>query len=253
MKTGLKIFIGCVILSACSQVEKIKPEVSFLNDNVLLPEIRFETKDSAKVMVTYWPVNRPERIQNSPFSYGTRHAIVLMNLKSGSQYQYMISNTTSGRKSETFSFETRFLPSEITATEKHTIDSTQFDGFILVRGLNPKGSDVIIDNEGDVVWYHQYDTVVRRSFSWTKNNTVLSIYDSAHIVEFDLKGKRTLNLPLEEKNIQHKVHHDILYSDEGNIVTLTHDSVKMDLRKFGGRKINFSVLMVFWFYHRQEK
>ncbi len=239
MKIGLKLFICCVMLSACSQVEKIKPEVSFLDGNVLLPQIRFETADSAAYKVSYWPVNRPHRKQDSPLSHGNHHNIILMNLKSGSQYQYVISNITSGKKSDTFSFETKFLPLEITGTDKHTIDSTQFDGYILVRGLNPKGSDVIIDNEGDVVWYHQYDTVVRRSFSWTKNNTVLSIYDSAHIVEFDLYGKQKLNLRLEEKNIHHMVHHDIIYSDEGNIVTLTHDSVKMDLRKFGGRKNQF--------------
>ncbi len=162
-----------------------------------------------------------------------------MNLKPASQYNFVISNNSSGRKTEPFRFETRFLPEDITSTVKLTIDSTQFDGFVLVRGLDPKGADVIIDNEGDVVWYHQYDTVVRRSFSWTKNNTVLSIYDSAHIVEFDLKGKQTLNLRLEEKNIQHMVHHDIIYSEEGNIVTLTHDSVSMDLRRFGGRKSQF--------------
>jgi len=239
MKTGIKLFIVCVMLTACSQVEKIKPEVSFLNGNALLPQIQFDTPDSAAFMVSYWPVNKPHRKQDSPWSYGTSHTIVLMNLKAATQYNFIITNNSSGRSSDKFSFETKLLPAEITSTDKHTIDTTQFDGFILVRGLSPLGADVIIDNEGDVVWYHQYDTVVRRSFSWTKNKTVLSIYDSAHIVEFDLKENQVLNLRLKEKNIPNMVHHDIIYSDEGNIVTLTHDSLNMDLRRFGGRKNQF--------------
>jgi arylsulfate sulfotransferase len=236
MRSGLKLFICCVMLSACSPVEKVEPEISFLDDNALLLQIRFETTDSAEFMISYWPVNKPHRIQNSPMSYGTDHNIILMNLKPATQYDFIISNKSSGNKSKPFSFETKALPADITSTDKHTVDTTQFNGFILVRGLAPKGADVIIDNEGDVVWYHQYDKVVRRPFSWTKDNTILSIYDSADIVEYDLKGKQLLNLRLEEKDIQHKLHHDIVFSDVGNIVTLTHDSLKMDLRKLGGNK-----------------
>jgi arylsulfate sulfotransferase len=239
MKTGLKVFLSCIILSACSRMDTIKPEVSFLNGNTLLPQIQFETSDSAQFMVSYWPVNKPDRKQNSGLSGGTHHSIVLVNLKAETIYNYYISNKSTGKKSETFSFNTPPLPNDITSAEKHTIDTTQFDGFILVRGLAPKGADVIIDREGDVVWYHHYDTVVRRPFSWSKNNTILSVYDSAHIVEYDLTGKQTLNLKLEEKNIQHKVHHDIIFSEDGRIVTLTHDSTKMDLRKFGGSKSQF--------------
>jgi len=239
MKCGLKLILCCVILSACSRTESVIPEVSFLKGNALLPEIRFESPDSAEFMVSYWPVNKPLRKQDSYLSNGTSHNIVLVNLKPETIYNYYISNRSSGRKSETFSFNTRPLPADITSTDKHTIDTTQFDGFILVRGLAPKGADVIIDREGDVVWYHQYDSVVRRPFSWTRNNSVLSVYDSAYIVEYDLKGDLKLDLNLEEKNLSHTVHHDVIYNQNGAIVALTHDSTKMDLRKFGGSKSQY--------------
>lgn len=236
MKIVFKLFFCCMILSACNPVEKITPEISFLDGNALLPQIQFETPDSAAYMVSYWPVNKPDRKQGSPLSYGKSHNIVLMNLKPSTQYEFIISNRSSGSRSKPLSFVTKVLPTDITTTEKHTIDTTQFNGFILVRSLLPIGADVIIDKEGDVVWYHKYDTAVRRPFFWTKDNTILSIYDSAHIVEYDLKGKQLLNLRLEEMNIQYKLHHDIVYSDEGNIVALTLDSTRIDLRKFGGVK-----------------
>jgi arylsulfate sulfotransferase len=239
MKIGLKLLLWGIILSGCNRMAVIKPEVTFVNGNALLPQIQFGSPEVGEFIIYYWPVSNPQNKQESYVSYGTTHEITLINLKAETSYNYYISDKKSGDKSELFSFDTKPLPKEVTSTEKITIDTTLFDGFILVRGLFPKGADVIVDHEGDVVWYHQYDSVTRRPFSWTHNNTVLSIYDSAYIVEYDLKGNQLLDLNLEEKNLSHKVHHDVIYNPNGDIVTLTHDSTQMDLRKFGGKKNQF--------------
>jgi len=217
----------------------MQPEVTFLNGNALLPQIIFESPDSGEFIVTYWPVEKPNKKRKSGLSAGTQHQIILTNLKAATKYSFDIYDKISGRTSGPFSFETPALPDDITASEKHTIDTTQFDGFILVRGWTPRGADVIIDNEGDVVWYHQYDSSVTRPFSWTTQHSILSIYDSARIVEYDLYGNQMLNIDLDDPNIQRKVHHDILYDGKGNIISLTHDSIKMDLRKFGGHVNQF--------------
>jgi hypothetical protein len=156
-----------------------------------------------------------------------------VNLKPATPYQYVIVNNRTGRKSDPIDFQTRKLPAEITQTTKALIDSSLFDGYILIRGLAPKGADVMIDSKGDVVWYHQYDTVVRRPFVWTDHQSVLSVYDSSQLVEVDLYGEKLLDMKLEDYGIPNMLHHEALYDRNGNIVALSHDSVKMDLTQVG--------------------
>lgn len=228
----IAVILPVVLLVAVSCKDSIKPEVSFNNNNVLLPAIEFNTPGESEVFIRYWPVNNTSRQQQSKTTKGRNHRIVLLNLKPATEYNYQI-HTSAGQLNDVFSFRTGTLPEEVTQTKKQIIDTTQFKGFALVRRLSPKGVDVIIDNEGDVVWYHLYDTVVRRPFVWTSKNTILSIYDSAQIVEYDIYGNKLLDIKLEDHGIPNMIHHDAVFNSTGDIVSLTHDSLKMDLRKFG--------------------
>lgn len=220
-------------IAGCKSKNEFAHEVFLTNNNVLLPTIKFSVAEKADFYIRYWSESRPERIQTSDTSSGIDHSIVLTNLKPQTKYIYTIHNKNTQEQSQPFNFQTEALPFDIITTKKKLIDTTLFDGFILIRKVAPVGSDVILDNEGDVVWYHLYDTAVRRPSSWTKQNTILSIYDSSHIVEYDLHGKELINMKLEDYGISNMLHHDILYNDNQEIVSLTHDSVKMDLRKFG--------------------
>lgn len=233
MRKYFSALIMIVVIAGCKGKSELKPELVLTNNNVLLPTIKFSVEEKADYNIKYWSENNPERIQVSTTSTGIDHTIVLANVKSETKYNYVIYNKITKKQSQTFSFQTGPLPFDIITTKKKAIDTTLFDGFILIRKVAPVGSDVILDNEGDVVWYHLYDTAVRRPSSWTKQNTILSIYDSSHIVEYDLFGKALINMKLEDYGIPNMIHHDILYNDNQEIVSLTHDSVKMDLRKLG--------------------
>jgi len=213
-----------------------EPRISFRNGNVLLPQIKFGTEKNDQVYIEYWPELQPERIQVSKVSEGMDHAITLVNLTQLTTYQFAIRRTDKSRKSKTFTFMTGAIPELAFRPEKVKIDSTLFDGYILVRRLAKSGADAIINKEGDVVWYNLYDKTVRRAFSWTKHQSIISTYDSAEIVEIDLMGNEILDMNLEGINISNKLHHEIMYNQQDQIAVLTLDSARMDLRKYGGMK-----------------
>lgn len=230
----LVILLSC-FLHGCRNFIATAPHVNFHKQNVLRPEIRFQTENNENVFIEYWPENLPNRVQKSRISSGTQHDIILLNIAPSTKYNYLISTSENDQRSDTFSFTTGVVPENVFNIRKDLIDTTLFDGYILVRNLY-QPVDAIINREGDIVWYNTYDTLMRRAFAWTDRQSILSIYDSAHIVEFDLYGNRLLNLRLEQLNISNKVHHEVLFNKNHEIVALTLDSAKMDLRKFGGRE-----------------
>jgi arylsulfate sulfotransferase len=228
------LIYSTLLFQGCARNEYSTPELSLQNSNVLLPAISFKSETSGEVFIEYWPQDNPGKIQRSGVSAGEHHRIILFNVKPSTRYNYRINNINTNHKSDVFDFETGMLPDDIVKTTGSLIDTSQFKGYILVRKLSEKSSEVILDNEGDVVWYHVYDSVVRRPFTWTNKKSILSLYDSAQIVEHDLYGGTILDIKLDDYSISNRLHHEVLYNDGGEIVALTLDSAKMDLRKLGG-------------------
>jgi outer membrane protein assembly factor BamB len=228
------IVLSALVLTGCEKTWHAQPQVIFQKNNVLLPQIQFATTDSLELFIEFWPVSRPAKRQKSASSFGIYHDITLLNIKPATEYAYRIHS--GGDSSKEFRFKTDSVPDDVLGIRKDKIDTTLFNGFILLRRFFKQGADVILDKEGDIVWYHQYDTALRRAFSWTAQKAILSIYDSARIVETDLLGNRVLDLDLEKLGLPFKVHHEVFYDPSGNIVTITHDSARFDLRKFGGTR-----------------
>lgn len=229
------LILGLLVVNCRDFLDK-DPKVTFRDGNVLLPQIQFETHTDDRVYIEYWPEQRLDKRQSSTFSTGRLHAITLVNLTQLTTYQFRVCRAGRTRKSKTFSFVTGAVPETVFQPEKVKIDTSLFNGYILVRRLSKSGADAILNNEGDVVWYHLYDTVVSRAFSWTKYKTVLSTYDSAEIVEVDLMGNEVLRMNLEDFNISNKLHHEIVYSSKDEISLITLDSARLDLRRFGGSR-----------------
>ncbi|QOI96352.1 MAG: aryl-sulfate sulfotransferase [Flammeovirgaceae bacterium] len=236
MRVHFILLMLALIAWACQSSWYSEPEITFLNGNVLLPQIRFSTTDSVSVCIEYWPVHNTRLKHASKASLGKYHEVILVNLKPNTQYAYHLVNERGQTTSEEYTFTTDSVPGHIVRVKKDIIDTTLFNGYILIRRFFKQGADVLLNQNGDIVWYHEYDTAVRRAFSWTNNNTILSIYDSARIMETDLLGNVILDLDLEKLGLPYKVHHEVFYDPAGNIVTITHDSARYDLRKFGGER-----------------
>ena len=145
-----KIYIGILLLTsilACSTKEKYVPQLTFYNDNVLLPTITFTTETSNEVYLKYWLFDGETNVHKSRISTGNNHSITLTNIKPNTRYKYVIHNVETDQDSEVFYFTTSILPSDMLQVKKTLIDTTKFNGYILLRKISTSSADVIIDNE----------------------------------------------------------------------------------------------------------
>lgn len=230
--------LTCVFIFGCTAFISDKPSVEFVKGNVLLPQVTFHTYDSIPVYVEYWKEKGGTK-ERSKISAGRDHAIILMNLTQETLYNYIIRSEKNDKRTETHQFTTGKIPENVLTIEKEQIDTAVFNGYILLRRFNKSGADIIMNNAGEIVWYHLYDTIVRRTCYWTSQNTILSIYDTARIVETDLSGRRKLDIDLFKLGNPTFIHHDILFDKDNNIISLTADSVQIDARRFGGNASEF--------------
>ena len=96
------------------------------------------------------------------------------------------------------------------------------------------GCAIILDHSGNIIWYDLRDTKLMNPFSWTANNTIISLDNTNRINEFDLFGNQIFELQKGEKNLSSKMHHEIRRVENDDILVLTHKFTKFDLSQFGG-------------------
>jgi arylsulfate sulfotransferase len=217
----IAFILFCMAFQSCNTISD--PKVFFRGNNVLLPQVSFTSKSDKRFVVEYWPTGDRSSIKKSGESSGTSHDIILLNVTPTTKYNYIIRDLHDQGVSDTYEFVTNEVPKTIMEIKKEKIDSTLFDGYILLRGFVKSGADVLINNKGDIVWYNAYDTAIGRAFFWTGRNSVLSTYDTSRIMEVDLMGKKLLDIDVRKTSPDLNVHHEILYDQAGNIVTITTD------------------------------
>ena len=226
-------------MSACSPFNG-EPDLSFDQGNVLKPKIEFELKSTASAWIEFWPETVPAHRRITKPATGASHSVTLMNLTAETRYKFRIITLAAENKdtlrSREFSFMTGTVPPEVLAVRKDKIDTTLFSGHILIRRFFKSGADVLLNNKGEIVWYNLYDTAVRRPVTYTSRGTFLSIYDSAVIRETDIYGKTLLNVDLEQLGQPERFHHEVIYDSDENILSLSVDSARRDLRRWGGKK-----------------
>jgi arylsulfate sulfotransferase len=208
-------------LSSCKEVSE--PTVLFHEDNALLPKIFFTTDKDARYLVEYWITNDESSFQKSKESSGQDHVVILYNVLPATKYSYRLRDAEALTVSDIYEFTTQNLPADLITLKKEKIDTTAFDGYILMRKFRSPAADIILNNKGDVVWYNQYDTAVGRAFFWTNQNSILSTYDTSRIMDITLLGERTVDIDVRERFPELNIHHEILYDKSGNILTITTD------------------------------
>lgn len=222
-------FIGMTcFLFACGERITSEPVVAFHNDNVLLPKITFETSELDSVFVEFWSESKAHEVRRSKVSIGTNHSIILMNLIQDHAYTYKIKSLLTGNETDNYQFNTGRIPQKLVRVKKHRIDTTLFDGYILLRRFFRKGVDIIMNREGEIVWYHEYDTSVRRAFSFTDHKSILSVKDTSVIMEINLYGETLNKVDFGSTGTPQFVHHEVLLDSSDNIIAIQTDSIDYD-------------------------
>lgn len=229
------------VMFGCSPLEH-GPSVSFTNGNGLRPGISYQLSDSLTSWVRYWPAAKPFRVLQTPARSGKLFDVTLVNVFPDTDYRYQIlmrNKSGDTLRSREFGLRTGVVPDSIYRVSKEKIDTTVFQGYILLRRYFKLGVDLLLNNAGDVVWYHAYDSMVSRPVYFTPRKTFLSIYDTAGIVETDAYGSKLMEIDMANHGSPGFFHQDIMEERDGSIVTLSIDSAQTDLRSYGWAKDHY--------------
>lgn len=233
-KAMMSLTAGLLLVS-CDLKQNLT-DLSIDNSNALRASLRFSISDTDHPALWYWNIEEPDHVHQKSLPSVRQQHVVLYHLSPSSEYALLV---TSGRQpelisSDTIKFETPRLPYTLPRLSV-TLDSGEvFDGYIMVRKVEDPSQQLLMDARGDIVWYHQFDTIVSRFYSWTSEGTILSLHDEDEIVEFDLTGAVLNTLAFGENGFDQQLHHEIIRDENDRIISLTRNMQIFDLTEFGG-------------------
>ena len=229
-----------LITMACDSGVKIYELRNGLDEkNALRYNIQFKTEEPTDTHIEYWPSDDNTHLFSTSISMNAeQHEYKLIGMYPNKEYTYHIVTkhyeNGSMVKSEQYYFKTDSLPDTLPKFKLVADKGDAFNGFILVRKIVAPGCAIILDHTGNIVWYELRDIKLMNAFSWTANNTIISLDNENSINEIDLFGNQIFELQKGEKNLSSKMHHEIRRVDNDDILVLTHKFTKFDLSEFGG-------------------
>lgn len=140
------------------------------------------------------------------------------------------------------------LPSR--AQEGFLLDSAHMDhvpavfrsGYILLSRRDEPGALYLLNAQGKVVWYHEVKGTGFKTAHFTDKRTFLCILGSKEyatsygnqVLEVSLEGDTLLHLQKGQGDFTANAHHEVLLSQDDNIVMLSTVERTIDLRAKGG-------------------
>lgn len=244
-------------LSGCSYFQselKTVGDISVAQDstNVLRVNISFQLESPAEIQIAFWPVKDKQRIAYSSLSAkAVEHSITLVGLRDTTEYEFQLAEVVENgtKNGSVHSFTTRKLKVPMLRAAWLRVATYSFPGLILSQRIiksqkrereGTMGFVYMTDSVGATVWYNQVPGLPKIS-TWTKNNTVLVLSGRPeqersagdHIYEYDVYGKEVRNLDLNKLKEPLEVHHEVLVSEEDDLLLLTYDRKTFQFKEAG--------------------
>jgi hypothetical protein len=185
----LFLFIGFLIYSC--QSKQSLTDLTINNNNAMSVILKFRISDTDHPVLLYWNTSHPDVVLQKELPPVKEQELVLFQLQPASNYAFLVTagDDSELRSSDTVFFETPRMPYTLPKLNIVVDSGDVFDGYIMVRKVEDPAQQILINNQGDIVWYHQFDTVLSRFYSCIDNEKILSLHEEDLIVEFDLTGK----------------------------------------------------------------
>ncbi len=204
--------------------------------NALRADFTFSTKRIASVRIEFWETGKNQHYLSKSSVDTTHHRITLLDLKPQTRYehQFIMESENDITRSGIYTFVSDTLPYFLPEMVLEIDSGGVFEGNILIRNVQAPGQQIMINNQGKVVWYQEFDTTLFRPFSWTEDQTILALKSDKAIHEMNLKGDIIYNLEYGERDFNELLHHEIIKDKNGNIVSLIRKNQVFDLSGMGG-------------------
>jgi len=129
------------------------------------------------------------------------------------------------------------VPSFIPEFQILVNDEDAFDGYIFLRESASPGAQIMINREGEIVWYQLSDTTILRVFT-PYENSYLVLHSNTEIQEITYDGDTLLKLSYGDGGFDKILHHEILKDRNDDIIALTKDTIHIDLSDLGGEQLD---------------
>ncbi len=233
---GFQFILILALLSfSCDPGHKIS-DLTIDNSNALQVRIEFKTSPIPDPIIRYWKNSKPEEVYEKELSGYMKLEVILYRLSPNTSYGFQIieGSEESVWQSDTMYFETPRLPLTLPKLNIMVDSGDVFEGYLMVRHVADPSYQILINDQGDIVWYHPLDTLVSRFYSWTDDKTILSLHSENEIIEFDLSGETVNTMKYGENGFDQYLHHEIIQNHSNQVVSLTRNMKLFDLTEFGG-------------------
>lgn len=216
-----------------------------VSDNVLRMNIDVETHCSTDITIEYWKKGGGKHLTASSSAASASHRITLLFLEAETEYSFQVTASTGKAQAttDTYTFTTKELPASLPAyrVTQNDLGDINLDGYILIAQQTKPGYLVLLNQDGNIVWYYRTDQPVTcanydsetRTFLCLIGNNAAKSYTCAEWRIVDLYGNVLLSKPNTELANSY-IHHDVCRLRDGNYAMVNFVPGEFDLSAFGG-------------------
>lgn len=238
--TAAALVFVAALLAACGDSPTSTPgapsvRAAILRETAspLVRELRILLPEPAGVRVDFWS-DRGPRLRVEADAAGEAHRLLLGRLRPGATYHYEARATSAGSEGPATagSFATDPLPEDLAALDFSAEGSPTEPLTVLEINRNVEGFEglVILDEEGEVVWFFRAESpagVTTRS-----NGSLVVLSGSAGLLEVAPTGEVVAELP-QSADAGARMHHDVIATPDNTLLFIA-----LDTRPFEGREVS---------------
>ena len=228
-----------LLLLSCSGLLEQEPQAAIYYKPSPRVVISFATSNKTNARIVYWPVGK--KSNNSDTSIvsinSNRHEIVLWGLRENLTYQYEIifDNKNKLQKSSTFLFRVDSFSASLPHIELVVKKEYPDLGYLFLRKKENPGAQIILNSNGEVIWYQLSDTALFRPYSISGTNRYIALQNNREIVEVTFTGDTLLWLKDSDFSFDQNMHHEIVRDTPEKILVLTKEEKEYDFTAYGGK------------------
>ena len=233
------VIIAYAFLSSCSfknELQNVQYKID--DENALRIVVSFQTSNISDTYIEYWMLGEGTKKRSEKSNGLKDHKITLIRLLPEKEYGFQVFAKSIEKDEIIFSGEftskTGSLPEELPTFDLVADEGDVFNGNILIRKAQIPGNAILLDNLGRIVWYHLGDSIFMNPFSWTENNTFISLLNTDHLQEMDLYGNIVFELKFGEKGYNRHLHHEIRRITDNRVIALCKEEKAYNLSSLGG-------------------